>query len=280
MPRQSKIAASQLARKLKLEKQFKPLLTRFFNQLSRDINITWAATQNIPSMREFEPDLIALLRNHYRKVAKAFNGEVRKEAKHHNLILDTKAAEETINDDVMKYILAHSVTQSGIILGTTQKELQQIVSSVLLGNAVAETQLSNIQVGNELKKRFVDRMGSRVDTIAITETNMVAERVKYIEANTLAQVVAQQPAKQTLVDTWNTTLDEKTRASHVAADRQEIPHGRAFTVQGQLLRYPGDMSLGASLDNVINCRCASIVTIEGNDAAISLDAESPLIFTR
>ena len=30
-------------------------------------------------------------------------------------------------------------------------------------------------------------------------------------------------------------------------------------VEGQLLRYPGDTSLGASAANVINCRCSSVV---------------------
>lgn len=272
--RQSKIAASQLARKLKLEKQFKPKLTRFFNQIGRDINIVWVATGNIPMLSSFEPELITILRDHYRKVAKSFSREVEQEIKYLNLNIESK--QDTIDNDIMNYITTHSVEQSAIILETTRKEMQTIISGVLLNSALSEAPLTQVQIGAELKQKFIDRTGGRVDTIAITETNTVAERVKLIERNALALIISQQSTRS-LVDTWNTTLDEKTRPAHVLADRQEVPHGRPFTVGGEQLRHPGDMSLGASLSNTINCRCGVISSISGEPAPIALSPFSSLI---
>ncbi len=277
---QAQIAASQLAKKLKLEARFKPILMRYFRQLGKDIAIVWAATRNIPTLRQFEPELIAILRQHYRRVARVFDATARTESSHCLLDLDTKQVAEEVDNDVMKFILAHSTTQAGIILNTTEKELQRIAANVLLGSAIAEEQLSQIQIGREVQKRFVDKTGARVNTIAITETQTTSEAIKFIEAGALATLVNQAVTPQILVKTWNTTLDERTRTSHVAADRQEVLNKRAFRVQEQLLRFPGDTCLGASLDNVINCRCSSIVSVQGSDAPIALDPADSLISTR
>lgn len=276
--RQQRIAASQLAKKLKLEAQFKPELMRFFNQLSRDINVVWAASQSIPSLQPFQTDLISLLRKHYRRVAKSFKTEVRKELKHNFLNLDHKADEvdDTVNNEVMAYILAHSIVQSRYIIDTTQNELQKIVAQAIMQNAAEETPLSNLQLGNQIKNKFVARSSGRVETIAVTETQNTAEIMKYIESESVNRALTGQ---RQIINTWNTTLDEKTRPSHVAADRQEVKQGQPYTVQGQLLRYPGDTALGATLDNVINCRCASIASVIGEPAPISLTPATPLIST-
>jgi len=271
-----KIAASQLARKLKLESRVRPKLIRFFNQIGRDIKVVWSATGNVPVLSSFEAELVVLLREHYRIVAKSFNREVQKEAKHFNIALEAKNSQESIDNNIIDYISGHSVAQAGIILGTTTKELQKIMSAVLLNSSLSETPLSQLQIGKEIQRRFVDSTGGRVETISITETNTVAERIKNIESEAFASQLAQ--AGQQLINTWNTTLDEKTRVAHVQADRQDRRQGRAFNVGGELLRYPGDMSLGASIGNTINCRCASVASISGKP--IALDPSSPLISTR
>jgi len=274
--RQDKIAASQLARKLKLEKQFKPKLTRFFKQIGRDINVIWGATGNIPTLSSFEFELAVLLKQHYRAVAKAFYKEIQKEAKQAGLALEVKQGQEVIDNEIINFITSQSASQAAIILGTTTKELQQIMSSVLLNSALSDTPLSQLQIGKEIQKQFTDRTGARVDTIAITETNMTAERVKNIESDAFASQLAQ--TGQALINTWNTTLDERTRPAHVAADRQEVKQGRPYMVGGEMLKFPGDMSLGASIGNTINCRCSSVASIAGEP--IALTPSAPLISTR
>lgn len=57
---------------------------------------------------------------------------------------------------------------------------------------------------------------------------------------------------------WMATDDERTRDEHLDADGQEVPQDEPFTVGGEQLMYPGDISLGASGWNTINCRCTMV----------------------
>ena len=56
--------------------------------------------------------------------------------------------------------------------------------------------------------------------------------------------------------TWNTILDGRERITHNIADGQMQPIMMPFEVGSSLLMYPKDMSLDASLEEIINCRCS------------------------
>ena len=56
--------------------------------------------------------------------------------------------------------------------------------------------------------------------------------------------------------TWETILDGRERFTHNIADGQTQPVGMPFEVGASLLMYPHDGSLGASLSELINCRCS------------------------
>lgn len=56
---------------------------------------------------------------------------------------------------------------------------------------------------------------------------------------------------------WRTMRDERVRHSHVKLDRVTIPYDEPFiSVLGNLMMYPHDASLGASEDDLMNCRCS------------------------
>lgn len=265
MPSQSKLAAQQLAKKLKLEEQVKPDLRRLFKKIAKDINVIWVATNNIPSLESFKPELITLLRDHYRRVEKKFSKTLRMDGKGYELLLEKKQdnQEETdnsISHAIMAYILTHSVLQSQYILDTTQKELQSIVAHQAMQSAMAEIPQSSIEMGNAIKSEFEAASTNRIDTIALTETQMAAETMKHIEAGILALALLTQ--SEQLISTWHATLDSRTRPAHAYAHGQEVPQGIPFHVGGEQLLYPGDSSLGASLGNIINCRCSSITTVK------------------
>jgi len=64
---------------------------------------------------------------------------------------------------------------------------------------------------------------------------------------------------------WLTAEDNRVRHPHGSqrwdhrhADRQTAKLGEPFIVTGELLLFPGDRSMGASIGNVINCRCTLI----------------------
>lgn len=82
-----------------------------------------------------------------------------------------------------------------------------------------------------------------------------------------AQTAGQREGYQQLIDAgkigadsltlvWDSAGDARTRDDHAAMDGQERKLGVAFTApDGSRLLGPGDASLGASADQVINCRC-------------------------
>lgn len=58
-----------------------------------------------------------------------------------------------------------------------------------------------------------------------------------------------------LLKTWNTILDGRERDSHHDEDATTVPILEPFHLPGGDLMFPGDTSLGASVDEIANCRC-------------------------
>jgi len=54
---------------------------------------------------------------------------------------------------------------------------------------------------------------------------------------------------------WKSHKDELTRPTHAKADGQTVPIHEPFAVGGYLMMFPGDTSLGAPPQEVVNCRC-------------------------
>lgn len=57
---------------------------------------------------------------------------------------------------------------------------------------------------------------------------------------------------------WRAILDSRTRATHVVANGQVVPIDQPFEVGDSFLQFPRDMSLGASMDEIANCRCTAL----------------------
>ncbi len=67
------------------------------------------------------------------------------------------------------------------------------------------------------------------------------------------QVEAIKMGKTTKV--WRTMKDFKVRHTHMIADGQKVGIFEPFKVGNSLLNFPTDLSLGASMEEVANCRC-------------------------
>ena len=68
---------------------------------------------------------------------------------------------------------------------------------------------------------------------------------------------------------WITSGDEKVRPSHSFLDGRSVEQNELFTTgNGSRMMYAGDMENGASLDDVINCRC--IVVYKYNTEIVKL----------
>lgn len=57
---------------------------------------------------------------------------------------------------------------------------------------------------------------------------------------------------------WSAIIDKRTRETHRAANGQRVPITEPFLVGESLLQYARDTSLGASMDEIANCRCSVI----------------------
>jgi len=95
----------------------------------------------------------------------------------------------------------------------------------------------------------------RGETIARTETLKALNAGRQEALDQLIENPNNDIQAQDVTRKWDATGDARTRPSHAAADGQVVPQGEAFKVGGALLMFPGDTSLGAPGEEVINCRC-------------------------
>lgn len=58
--------------------------------------------------------------------------------------------------------------------------------------------------------------------------------------------------------TWAATHDHRTRPAHREADGQTVPVDEPFIVDGYPIPLPGDASMGAPPELIVNCRCGCI----------------------
>ena len=67
----------------------------------------------------------------------------------------------------------------------------------------------------------------------------------------------------TMKKKWIATTDGRVREDHLAMNGVEVPQDEPFVLpNGDKLMFPGDISLGASPENTINCRCTMIEFIK------------------
>lgn len=88
--------------------------------------------------------------------------------------------------------------------------------------------------------------GDRAMSISRDGSNTVWNTQEYKEAVGLGKRHKQ----------WLTMKDEKVRPTHVIVDDTIMPIDEPFVVGDSLMMYPMDTSLGASLSEISNCRCA------------------------
>lgn len=118
--------------------------------------------------------------------------------------------------------------------------------------------------------RYSDRLLKlRGDTIGRTES---LQALNEASDESLRQVVDEGLAPPDAVTRiWDSAGDTRTRPAHVAMDNSKRGVDEPFeSGTGALLMHPGDSSLGAGADDIINCRCIvshSISFIEIENAA-------------
>lgn len=104
--------------------------------------------------------------------------------------------------------------------------------------------------------RYADRLlNLRGEMIARTEglaALNAAREQSYVQAISEGTIDAQNVTK-----TWETAHDSRVRLSHIEMQGQSVKgvDGVFISLTGSRLKYPGDTSMGAGPEDVINCRC-------------------------
>ena len=152
------------------------------------------------------------------------------------------------------------------------------VRNILTGEVNPFTKLSI--AGEQDKRAIMRKLESELTTAILKGESIpkIAKRLKSVSEGYLGDTIriartettrVEGSARQAVGDEgkrlgfkmmkrWVATADDRTRPDHAAADGQEVPNDEPFEVGGELMMYPGDISLGASAWNVIQCRCTMV----------------------
>ena len=121
---------------------------------------------------------------------------------------------------------------------TTVKEVNHIISAAFEEGQSIQTTAATIQAS------IKHMTNVRAMMIARTET---------IRASNIGALAGADMTGLKLKKEWISTLDDRSRADHEAADGQVVAKDDPFDVGGENLQYPADAS--GSARNTINCRC-------------------------
>ena len=88
----------------------------------------------------------------------------------------------------------------------------------------------------------------RARFMAENEVNTAINHARYIEAVNGGKTMKR----------WESIIDEATRKDHREINGKYIPIGQAFRVGDSWMMYAKDTSLGASANQIVNCRCVTI----------------------
>ena len=119
---------------------------------------------------------------------------------------------------------------------------------------------------NKVTTRYEARLlQTRGETIARTET---IEALNFGRQESMSQYADQIDDDAEIIKIWVSGPDDgRQRETHTEANGKEAKMNEPFIVGGERLMFPSDTSLGASAEEVINCRCTVAYSIRKKELA-------------
>ena len=149
---------------------------------------------------------------------------------------------DAFTESVGNWIVSDTARKVAKIDSTTQRQIGQIVQ-----NGIDEGS-SIVEVAEDIDGLFLEQI--------IPNRSMVIARTEVLPAINFGIVEAGKQSGLALNKLWMATPDDRTRDTHSAMDGAIVGLNDNFNIDGELLGFPADGSLGASAENVIQCRCA------------------------
>lgn len=242
--------------KLRFEASLRRRIVRLHRRMLRlylrELQITGVV---IDFQIEFGNELREMLNAHYDRLGNAFTRSIDRQIKVLSIVIS-------------KYFTVRSVEQSRAITKVTQRHADEALITARLAAAAAsvtgEVALTELEIATNAGGIFKQLLNGRTAAIVMHETNWPAEAAKLTQVEILAGEAptitggSARPSKQQ--KSWANLGDSRVRTgefNHLRAE-QTVPANRPFIVSGERLNFPGDLSLGASLGNVIRCRCSAV----------------------
>jgi HK97 family phage portal protein len=143
--------------------------------------------------------------------------------------------------EVRRYLLTQS---SRKIKGIQESTLRSVRAELIRG----------VDSGEGIDK-LSPRVGKFLEKLYPHRAEVVA-RTEVLTASNLASDIAARSTGVANRKEWIATRDERTRDTHTSVDAQIVPMDEAFQVGGSQMMFPGDSSMNAPAEEIIQCRCA------------------------
>ncbi len=262
-------AQVELNSKLQFEQLLIDDLKTFDTTVVRTFTRELLASGSVMDFSVFDEELARILGVHYSRVSAHFGSTISREV---SSDAGLTPEEETALAAILSAAFAdRAAKQAAVVNSTTGRSAER--AAEIARTTQVEDQLSDQEfaatAGNVLNRDLTGRRAA----IALTETQASAEFSKQAEAMIFAGAVAANATggagviSRSVVKEWVTQGDSRVRQAHLEVDSAQVRIDLPFTVGGQQLMHPGDTSLGATPDNVINCRCSAITDIEAVESS-------------
>jgi len=259
-----KQSAELLASKLTLENSLAKKISNHFSQVNKQVKTSYENNGKLPSFSNHKKTVKGILKDHYEETAGQTSTTLRdnfQPVKNNNKVqalIDTRI---NANADDRSDFSSDSIAQ------TTQDNYKSYIKEAVVAAAVSGVILSKEDIAESISGKFEETSDSRISSIATTETNIASNDGQDQEMTALGDTDAEFEDGTTMSNyegtkTWVAILDDRTRDAHAEADGQEVGMDEPFSVGGESLMYPGDDNLDASPENLINCRCDMVFSLE------------------
>lgn len=288
-------AIDDLSKKVGLEKSLQNDLKAFFKTMSVDLRAFYSVTGHSITASSYQDNLRGIIEKHGNRTANKFKFQITRyllsSLKNDPLDDTTKSLiklassrgltpkelilqiQDSVQVEISKLVTSKSDELSRFITRTNQREIDVSIMKAeidLLDELGRDP--TRREVSNAASSIFRDRSINRIGTISSGVIQRVSEATKHIEREELFKPFSSLEAAQdnieppSMSEVWVNQADSlvrdgsSSRFNHLAADGQEKKNG-IFIVSGESLLFPGDTSLGASIGNIINCRCSDVTIL-------------------
>lgn len=255
-------AAEDLNAKLRLEAILRPELEAYNRTIVRDFTRQYGRTGTPPEFSGRNTELAEILWRHYERTGGVFGARMRDELPDDVAISDTEAA--AVTAALAAFYARTAPEHAAEINATTQDDARGAITFAHEERIAAAADGRDVSAfeGAAIAGAMLHRkLNGRLITTVVTETQTIAEAAKATEAEVLSglppSVAGGTPRQADIEKEWVSVGDSRVREAHLSADGQTRKINTPFDVGGEQLRWPGDNGLGASLGNIINCRCSA-----------------------